>query len=469
MLVNIANRYDALPSTPRSYDIVFYSRIRPDFMFDAAGPVSIVGQSIRRPLSARWALSRNMVTAPLKCGFAEPWVDHSFAVDLDMSAYEPGFYDLRMSLTYSQHEQASAITTFGWRIGEESHIEVCPSNFNSFWSHALQNCKQTPPDLRVEAAMRLTGEAIGRYNVEQAALPESYDPDGELYNDIEISRVDFASPCGGRVYGWFARPAGDGIFPGLLVMPGAGNFPRPAPVEQARHGYAALDIQVHGFPVDAPMYPLLPEPVYTDPQDYLHYRVYLNALQAVNALCQLPGVDDRKIAIVGGSQGGRLSTVVSALDPRICATVPAITHFANLPWLRWTMHMNRSHCPGGEGFQERDIIDDSRTRVESYFDVVNFAPYVKCPVLMNAGLIDPISPPTGVYAAYRALKTQKRIVPLPNLGHDWSPVFDRYAWTWLRGILSGHDTAIVPLQRQETPTSRSRHSEPVAGEAVLAN
>ena len=50
---------------------------------------------------------------------------------------------------------------------------------------------------------------------------------------------------------------------------------------------------------------------------------------------------------------------------------------------------------------------------------------------MNAGLTDPISSPTGIYAVFRELNCPKEILALPNTGHDWAPAFDRYAWRWL--------------------------------------
>jgi len=52
--------------------------------------------------------------------------------------------------------------------------------------------------------------------------------------------------------------------------------------------------------------------------------------------------------------------------------------------------------------------------------------------MMNAGLIDPVSPPSHVFGAYlRIASTDKSITPLPGLGHDWSSEFDRRAWRWL--------------------------------------
>ena len=63
---------------------------------------------------------------------------------------------------------------------------------------------------------------------------------------------------------------------------------------------------------------------------------------------------------------------------------------------------------------------------------MNFAPDVKCPVFMNAGLIDYISPPSHIWAVYLKLGAkEKTLTPLPGLGHDWSAEFDRRAWRWL--------------------------------------
>jgi len=73
----------------------------------------------------------------------------------------------------------------------------------------------------------------------------------------------------------------------------------------------------------------------------------------------------------------------------------------------------------------------------AYFDPMNFAPDIKCPVLMNAGLIDPVSPPYSVWAAYNRLGTgNKTMIPLPGLAHDWSAEFDRRAWRWLDAVMN---------------------------------
>jgi len=211
----------------------------------------------------------------------------------------------------------------------------------------------------------------------------------------------------------------------MLILPGGGTG--PAPVEHARHGYAAIDIQVHGHPVDAGSYPPLPAHTYTTPEKFDYYAIYLNIVQAVTALSELPSVDAGRLTVAGGSQGDRLSVVAAGLDSRIRAAVLGITHYASNPWLHWTERLNKAKASGLKGFAAADVVMDTQSTVESYYDVLNFAPVVRCPVLMNAGLIDPVSGVTAVFAAYRAIESPKEMVALANLGHDWSPAFDRYA------------------------------------------
>jgi cephalosporin-C deacetylase len=224
----------------------------------------------------------------------------------------------------------------------------------------------------------------------------------------------------------------------MLVLPGAGFNARPRPLEHARHGYLALDIQVHGQEVDLPDYPKLPgyydNFTFDPPQAYYFYNVYLNCIQAINYLASRPDVDKTRIVVVGGSQGGRLSIGLSGLDSRIAATVASIAHNANVPYLKWAEASNLGKSPtdGMDRIAPPPLPDMPEGRCLSYYDSMNFATDIHCPVYMNSGLIDGVSPPSGTYAIYHRLATTyKEITPLPGLAHDWSAEFDRRAWRWL--------------------------------------
>jgi cephalosporin-C deacetylase-like acetyl esterase len=90
----------------------------------------------------------------------------------------------------------------------------------------------------------------------------------------------------------------------------------------------------------------------------------------------------------------------------------------------------------GAGFAARSrTLEHARHGYVTLVDPMNYAPDIHCPVLMNAGLIDPVSPPYGVWAVYNRLgTTAKEIVDLDGHAHDWSAEFDRRAWRWLDGV-----------------------------------
>lgn len=433
MTSNLALPWNPDPSPPRSRDLSFYPERPSDMLFERGKEIVVICQSWRRCLDLDWALCRNLVRTPLRTGHCPPRPGNCYRIAIPTADLLPGFYDLRVKVHYADSDVGQGVTTFGWKVDQEPIVGYRPADFEAFWDQAVRELRRVPLDLHVERQQTLRGAEIGRYNVEHAALPEHPDPAGERYDEIEVYKVDFASLGGKRVYAWFAKPVGEGPFPGLLVLPGAGMGPRPAPVEHAAHGFAAMDIQVHNQPVDLErtQYPPYPEDDLSAPEKMVHYYVYLNAVQAVSALAACPGVDPERLACAGGSQGGRLSIVVAALDQRIKAAVPALAHFAYLPWLHWAERMNKQKKSGAEGFTPRALRPTQRLVTEGYFDLVNFAPRVRCPVLMNAGLIDPISPPTGVFAVYRSLTGPKQIVPLPTCGHDISLAFDREAFRWL--------------------------------------
>lgn len=347
----------------------------------------------------------------------------------------PGFYDLRVTVDTGSSEPTKGICTFGWKPEEMAIPENRPADLIDFWKKALATFETIPLAPRMEGEQRIfKGKEIDEYNVASACLPPNYDPEGCRYEEVESYKISFAGPDGGRVYGWLAKPVGPGPFPAMLVLPGAGFAPRPRPLEHARHGYIALDIQIHGQDVDLVKYDRLPgyndQQVYDPPEAFYFRNVYLRAQRAVEYLCVLPDADASRLVAVGGSQGGRLAIVVAALDQRVRAIVPCITNSSNEPERRRVEQLNR-HANDDKEVAAAST-DDLRSHCWTYYDPMNFAPDVTCPVFMNAGLIDPISPPYSVWSAYLRLASRDRqIIPLPGLGHDWSADFDRRAWRWL--------------------------------------
>jgi len=439
MTVNLNLPYNPATSGPRStFPVIFYAPQQPNFLFDHGDHIDIWMQSTNRAQKISWGLCRNMVATPFMTGTVLPAIDESFKITIPTAKLLPAFYNLNVKVELSATNSMDVTSVFGWKVTEIPWVNVVPDDFESYWRGVKAKADATPLDLKVTFIRKMNNAEINDYNIKHAALPEDYDPEGAKCSEIEVYNVDWASANGDgqRSYAWFAKPVGNGPFPALLVLPGAGNNPRPIPAEHARHGFASLDMNVHNSQVDMPtdQYAKIAyDKPFTTPDAYWGHQVYINAMQAVNALVQLPGVDKSKLAVMGGSQGGRATVVVAGMDPRIKAAIPAIAHFDNIPYLSWTQRLDKNNDAGFRPFTDKDVVHDDAMRVQSYYDVANFASFIKCSVLMDAGLIDGASYPMGTFQIFHNIKLSKskKIVPMPNIAHDWSPAFDRYAWRWL--------------------------------------
>jgi cephalosporin-C deacetylase-like acetyl esterase len=466
MNLNLALPWDDRCSPPQTPLLAFHSPQSADLLFGPAalGPgqssLEFICQAGLRSVGMTWTLHRNMLDKPFREGQAEALPANQFRIRIVPARLPPGFYDLKVVLDTGMaaadardKRPLTGVCVFGWRAAEMAVRDTRPADFRAFWDKAKASMAAIPLDARNETPMEAFGRArINAYNLKSACLPADYDPAGHKVEEVESCKISFAAPDGGRVYAWLAKPKGAGPFPAMLVLPGAGFTARPRPLEHARHGYLAIDIQVHGQDVDLPSYKPLPgyyDGFRFEPVDaYYYYNIHLRVVQAVNYLVSRTDVDARRIVAVGGSQGGRLGIVVAGLDSRIAAVVACIANSPNYPHLHWVARCNGLDKPWDDAsdpkFQHRiksdgmdltgapPAVTDPDCRCLAYYDPMNFAPDIRCAVLMNAGLIDPASPPLSVWAVYNRLPSNnKTLVPLPGLAHDWSAEFDRRAWRWL--------------------------------------
>ena len=68
-----------------------------------------------------------------------------------------------------------------------------------------------------------------------------------------------------------------------------------------------------------------------DPHGYYYRRVFVDAVRAVDAVRTHEAVDDSRIAVTGGSQGGGMTLAVAGLVPEIFAALPDVPFLWRLP------------------------------------------------------------------------------------------------------------------------------------------
>ena len=80
---------------------------------------------------------------------------------------------------------------------------------------------------------------------------------------------------------------------------------------------------------------------------------------------------------------------------------------------------------------------DSRTwqstlKTLSYFDTMNMAPRIECPVFMGVGLQDAICPPVTNFAVYNRLKGKREYRVSPYAKHNVDKAFHLLVFNWMR-------------------------------------
>lgn len=437
MLRNLKESYTAEFSAPRTKDFVFFTSNVDNFLFKKDEDVEIFAASTVRTMAPVFKVSRNLILTPFYVSRAEGGTSYIWSMKVEKNLLTPGFYDIQVSADLDNGRNVMGYCTFGYDV-EHMLLNVNkPEDFDDFWKRSMKKLENVELDVICGERTVFTSGQIDDYNLAEASLIMDYDPDGHVYEKVESYEVSFMSVNGLRIHGWFARPVTEEKCPAMLILPGAGFNHRSRPLEHARHGYAALDIQVHGQPLDGEAnVPIRASIDYGDTgfgQEHYYNDIYLHCIQAVNYLCSREDIDHSHIIAVGGSQGGRLSITTAALDKRITAVVAGIVHYANLPYIHWADDVNRRGRDGSE--EEYWNFAQERVQSDLYYDVANFAKAVTCPVLLNGGLIDRISPPEGVLAVYQGVRSsRKKLVWLANIGHDWSYQFDTDAWKWLKEI-----------------------------------
>jgi cephalosporin-C deacetylase len=127
--------------------------------------------------------------------------------------------------------------------------------------------------------------------------------------------------------------------------------------------------------------------------------VFTDAVRAVETVRAVAGVDPARVAVAGGSQGGGIALAVAGLVPGLIGVLPDVPFLCHIrravdlsdrePYTEITTYLSVHRAHVSAAF-----------RTLSYLDGVNFARRATAPALFSVGLMDPICPPSTVYAAY---------------------------------------------------------------------
>ena len=331
---------------------------------------------------------------------------------------KPGFRDTQMrcsieGISFKNHLKV------GFDAEQIRPYTQKPADFEAYWQQVLEEQSQVP--MHVEAT------PAPQYDTEKATCQlvkiRCYRKQGE-YN----------------IYGYLTKPRKEGRYPVLVSPPGAGVKPMD-PVKTifyAEQGdMIRLDLEIHGIN------PALSAADYKDisrafgehyangylanglqsRETYYFRHVYAAMIRAVDYLVSLPEWDGQHVFVQGNSQGAALSIVLAALDPRVSAI--AIAHPA-LSDMAGYIEPGRTGGYPHFGNKYKDVkLTPEVIKTLSYYDVINFARLVRCPVYMTWGYNDNTCPPTTSWAVWNTLQCPKEQYLTP-INEHWISTDTRY-------------------------------------------
>lgn len=305
-----------------------------------------------------------------------------------------------------------------------------PADFAAFWEAKLAELAAVPANPHLEAG------TAGRA-------------------EIDYWKVTLDNIRGTHVQAQLGRPKGDGKYPAILIFQGAGIYPLPKAmvVPRAKEGWLVMNVNAHDLPLDQPAAfykdqangPLKDYPsIGNDDRETAYFlRMYLACYRAAQYLAERPDWDGKTLVAMGTSQGGMQALVTAALHPKVSAAIVCMP--AGCDMLGPTIG-RKGGWPSWYGKTEGKDADKVHQACR-YYDVVNFAPRIKCPVLAAMGLIDEVCPAAGILAATNQMPGPRELVIMPLTGHvgtGSNAAYTERSTAWLAALRQGQPAPARP-------------------------
>ncbi|MGI6337053.1 MAG: acetylxylan esterase [Eubacteriales bacterium] len=243
---------------------------------------------------------------------------------------------------------------------------------------------------------------------------------------VKVWGITFNGFEGQKVYGWLVVPqTSSGKLPCVVCFHGGhGSRGNPAGyMAYAAAGFAVVTIDPrgqNGVTQDNRAYTsgangeFILRGILDEREHYLR-GLYMDCVRAVEFAAAQPEIDPARIVVEGASQGGACAMAAAAFSNIPALALPNVPSFCCFP----RRIENRQACL-------RFVADylcscpentDRVLATLSYFDVINLADRVRCPVYASVGLMDTDAPADFFIGAYHYIPGEKQIEVYPFNSH----------------------------------------------------
>lgn len=293
-------------------------------------------------------------------------------------------------------------------------------DFDKFWKTSLWHLRQVKPAFKMTKRKQLCTPDYNTYLVEMKSL-------GHV-----------------PIRGWYRVPTKGRKHPVIVQLPSLGGsfFGVKSLKKRPKHGVPldfavfSLNIRGHGNSKDIVDtkndYMKFITHYLKDPYKYVYRGAILDCIRAMDFLHTRPEVDHQRIAVEGASQGGGLSLITTALDPRVKVCAPDVPFLSDITRLL-NIVTNMKDAVNRYIKKQPGLTWQKVRQNLTYFDTKNFAEYIRVPVLMSVGLQDLTCPPLTCFAAYNRIKSAKSYYIYPYGRHEGGgEVHRRRKFSWIR-------------------------------------
>lgn len=166
-----------------------------------------------------------------------------------------------------------------------------------------------------------------------------------------------------------------------------------------------------------------------DKNEFYLKNIFLDAIRAVDVAAELEEVDPERIVTYGGSQGGGLSIVASALSGKSKKCYTSKTSYCCIH--RRIELGSRIFGSTNTYLKTYPQYTDKVMETVSYFDVNNMVSLLKVPTAFCLGMADDVCLPEFVYSAYTHATCEKTLHIVPFALHAGRQIFVDFVYNEL--------------------------------------
>ena len=347
--------------------------------------------------------------------FAPPNGVFTKDLNLDNSKFPPGFYYVSMAIATNHITQTNNYV-FVVEPEKLPPTSYRPSDFSTFWDDAKRELVNINPAYQV--TRRGDMSTVG----------------------ADVFLVEFQSLNNAKIRGWLTVPKGRGKYPILYKLPSYANPASP----ETRNDVAVFSIDARGIGNSADAQKLTYDNYLitglANKQQYIYRDVYMDCLRGLDFLFTHEDLklDINKIIVKGEGQGAALAAVIVGLDGRkvkgLIMERPVFIDMRTVFAIGETQPITPWPVPTLKGyFNSSKTSIDNFFRTWDYFDPLNFATQIKCPILIGTSLKSSISLPQCSYNFYnQVLGSRREVYVCPDSVDNMEPRYYVFENNWTR-------------------------------------